>query len=551
MKLLKIGAIIVFVLVLALVGGGYWLIDSALTGSVKERMLAEAGERLGTSVSIRDLGVDMGSLLRLKPAVSMAGLAVANPPGFAKSNLLEADRVSALLDFSAALNRRVALTSMTIESPRVAIESNAAGKTNLDALVEKMSAKQSASATPAVSASGNATEFAVGEIAILGGTVTVGGDKTFRDLAFRLSGLEAGKASVVELGAKLFDSPNSIVTAKGAIGPFGGTSLPVDVTANLELALAELPKNVRERTLGELVADPGAASRVSLTLAPKGDLEGVLNAAGEVKLTSLLIGNPGDKNRLTLAGTAPLSIRAVKPLSGEELELRSEKASLQLGKGRWNGDLRATRKAVRLAGGISGAIRDVDVDQMMTSFAGSPGKVYGTLAIPEFALNFAGENAAQLQRSLTGRGRLTVDNGRFQLLSVLASIERALAGGGAAPQANGEFAQFSTAFEIANQAVAMNGISVTGPGLKIGGRGTVTFAKALNFRLDSTITGNTAQALKARTGGILGDDLRVPVTIAGTLDQPQVRPEIKSVAANAAKSAAQGILKSFFGNKKN
>lgn|GEM_PF-1071222 len=550
MKLLKIGAIVLVVLILVLVGGGYWLIRSALTGSVKERLLATAGERLGTRVSIRDLGVDLGSLLRLKPAVSIAGLAVANPPDFSNSNLLEADRVSAFLDFSAALDKRVALTSMTIQSPRVAIESNAAGQTNLDALVEKMGASKTASA-PTASAPATATEFAVGEITILDGTVAVAGQPALRDLAFRLSGLEPGKPSVVELAAKLFDSANSIVAAKGAIGPFGGGALPIDATANVDLVLAEIPKAVRERTLGELLSDPGTASRVSLTLAPKGDLEGALNAVGEAKIASLLIGPPGDKNRLTLAGTAPLALRALKPLSGEELELKIEKASLQLGAGRWTGNLRARRNGANLAGTLDGAIQSVDVNQMLTSFAATPNKVFGTLAIPKFALEFSGANAAALQRSLAGSGQLTISNGRFQGLSVLAAIERALAtGSDAPPQANGEFAQFSTAFRVANQAIALSAIDIAGPGVKIGGGGTVTFAKALNFRLESTVTGNAAQALKARTGGILSGDLRVPVVVAGTLDQPQVRPEVKSLAAGAAQSAAQGILKSFFGKKK-
>jgi uncharacterized protein involved in outer membrane biogenesis len=282
-----------------------------------------------------------------------------------------------------------------------------------------------------------------------------------------------------------------------------------------------------------------------LDLALQGDLYKVLNGSGAMEFSQFLIG-PDRANRLALAGKAPLTLRAEDALSGGPLDLSSQNATLKLGAGQWTGNIQAARRGETLSGSIDGNVRGVDINQMLTSFAKSPDVMYGTATVPRFQITFSGSNAAALQRSLNGNGSLNVANGRFKGLSVLAAIERALGG---QPTGTGEFAAFATNFAIRNQTVQLSDIAVSGPGLNISGQGTIGFDESLNISLQSTLTGAAADLLKARTGGFVSN-VRIPVTIAGTVSAPLVRPNVGGIAKNAATETIGNVLNNFLGGRK-
>jgi uncharacterized protein involved in outer membrane biogenesis len=310
----------------------------------------------------------------------------------------------------------------------------------------------------------------------------------------------------------------------------------------VQLALAEFPIEQRRRLLGELASAPGPDSRVVLDLALKGDLYKTLNGTGAIDFSQFFIGS-NQASRLALSGKAPLEMRLEDTLSGGPAEIESRNATLKLGSGEWAGNLKVARKGDTLTGGIDGAVRGVDVNQMLTSFANSPDVMYGTGTIPRFQIAFSGANSAELQRSLNGNGSLNVSNGRFKGLNVLATIERALGG---RPTGTGEFSSFTTNFSIRNQALQLTGIEATGPGINITGQGTVGFNEALNITLQSSLSGAAGDLLKARTGGIVSS-VTVPVTITGTVSNPQVRPNIAGLAKSAAKDAVTGAVGNVLG----
>lgn len=556
-KTVAIGVVLVLVIAAGVIA---YFVNSVVSGGAKDQLLSAASQKLGTKVDLKSYSMNLGSLLRLKPAITLTGLTVANPSGFSQRNLLEAQEVAANLDLSAVMQKRVAITSLDILAPKILIESNAEGKTNLEKLLkgaepgppqQAIPVQQASTAAPPTSSGG--TDISVGKITIDKGEVTlISATKPqpqimFRDLNLTLANLTPTSPCDIDLTTQLFEAGSSQFKLAGKAGPLGGTALPIDAKANVGLPLAEIPAKARQEYIGELAADPGKDSRIDAEVALKGDLYQTTEGPGQIKIANYLIG-ASQQGRLTLNGTAPLAIKAVDLISGDEVELRSQKATFQLGSGHWQGDLSLLRKAERMSGGINGAIQNVDVNQMLTSFAGTPNKVYGTLAIPQFNLTFAGQDPKDLQRSLAGQGRLTITNGQFKGLSVLAAIERAL--GGTASSTDGAFAQFATNFGIQKQVISMNQIAVEGPNININGQGTVGFNEALNFNLQSRLSGQTAESLKGLTRGFVSGDLIVPVQIAGTLDAPQVRPNTKALAQNATKSAVQGVLDKFLGGKK-
>lgn len=555
MKLINyiLGALVVLVLVVA--GAGAWLINSALSADGRARLVAEASKTMGVPVGLKGLDADVGALLRLKPSVVLTGLTVANPPGFSSGNLLEADRVSATVDFSAVLDKKIRMTSATIEEPRIVIESAADGRTNLSTILDGVKAKAASDAPAAANAEAErATEFRVDRVDLIGGTVLIAvrsgqqPRQTLRDLTIQLSDFVPGQPFQVQLSSKLYDSPNSSLTVGGFLGPLAGGALPLDAKAAINLALAEIPAAVRMENLGELAADPGAQSNIALLFSLKGNLTESAQGTGQLTIKQLQIGPKDAPGRLALSGQAPLIFSSRQLLAGGPVELRTQKASLRLGSGKWEGGLHLISRRGALAGTLDGAIDSVDVNQMLTSFAGSPGKLFGTLSVPLFSLRFSGNGAAALQKSLTGRGHLEIDKGRMKGLNVLAAIERALATSPTGPR-DGEFARLATDFTVENSAIQLSGINLTGPGMTLEGAGSIGFSTALDFALTSRLTGNTAEALRARTAGLMAGDLRVPLRIGGTLDAPQVRPEVKAMAKSAALGAAKGLLNNLFGSK--
>ncbi|MCX6594250.1 MAG: AsmA family protein [Acidobacteria bacterium] len=554
MKLIKyiLGALVVLVLVVA--GAGAWLINSALSADGRARLVAEASKVLGVPVGLKGLDADVGALLRLKPSVVLTGLTVANPPGFSSGHLLEADRVTATVDFSAVLDKKIRMTSATIEEPRIIIESAADGRTNLSTILDGVKAKASDAPAGANAEGERTTELRVDRVDLIGGTVLIAARpgqqprQTLRDLTIRLSDFVPGQPFQLQLSSKLYDSPNSSLTVGGFLGPLAGGALPLDAKAAINLALAEIPAPVRMENLGELAADPGPQSSVALLFSLKGNLSQSAQGTGQLTIKQLQIGPKDAQGRLALSGQAPLAFSSRQLLAGGPVELRTQKASLQLGSGKWEGGLHLISRRGTLAGTLDGAIESVDVNQMLTSFAGSPGKLFGTLSVPLFSLRFSGNGAAALQKSLAGRGHLEIDKGRMKGLNVLAAIERALATSPTGPQ-NGEFARLATDFTVENSAIQLSGINLTGPGMTMEGAGSINFSTALNFALTSRLTGNTAEALRARTAGLMAGDLKVPLRIDGTLDAPQVHPEVKAMAKSAAVGAVKGILNNFFGSK--
>jgi len=542
------------VVILIAVGVVAYFVNSLLSGGAKDQMIAAASKSLKTKVDFQSYGLDFGSLIKLTPAVRISGLTIANPQGYSARNMIEAQEVAASLDLRAVMDKRIVVRSLDIQSPKILIETGAGGKTNLETILSNLDSgpTQQASAAPAAADAG--TDVSVGEILMSHGTVTLASaqkpqpEVMFRDFQLTMSNLAANQACNLDLNTQLFEAGTSQLKVAGKAGPFGKDSLPIDAKASVALPLAEIPAKTRQIHFGDLAADPGKDSRIATDVALQGDLYKVATGTGQLKIDKFLVGPAGQQNRLTLNGTAPLTLKAVDLMSGDEFELQAPKATFSLGAGTWNGNLLLQRKSERLSGNLNGAIQNVDVNQMMTSFAGSPNKVYGTLAIPGFDLRFSGANSDELQRSLAGQGKLTVSNGKFQGLSVLSGIEKALGGGQGAQ--DGAFAQFATNFNLQKQNIALTGISATGPGVVINGQGNITFTKALNFNLQTKLTGAAADRIRGLSQGFVSGDLVIPVQVAGTLDNPQVRPEMKGLAKSAATNAVQGVLNNFLNKKK-
>ena len=136
--LLRLGLALLLLVLLGL-GSIWWRLD-ALAERVIER---GASERLGVETEIRSL------LLRpISGILSLRGLSIANPPGYAGS-FLAVDRARADLDVTTLRHEVIEVRDITLSGVEVTLE-EAQGGSNYDAIVSKLGAGQpnAASAGP-------------------------------------------------------------------------------------------------------------------------------------------------------------------------------------------------------------------------------------------------------------------------------------------------------------------------------------------------------------------------------------------------------------------
>jgi len=124
----------VFLIVLAvvIVGAGAiaWRVLSNLDAIVASLIESEGSKAMGTPVSVSGVEIDLRG-----GAAVIAGLNVANPPGWTAPNAFELDRVSVDIDLSSLKTPVIVLSEVDIDEVRIAYEMRANGANNLQDLL--------------------------------------------------------------------------------------------------------------------------------------------------------------------------------------------------------------------------------------------------------------------------------------------------------------------------------------------------------------------------------------------------------------------------------
>jgi len=314
--------------------------------------------------------------------------------------------------------------------------------------------------------------------------------------------------------------------------------------------VASIPEAMRREQFGKLLASPGSSAKANIEATVKGDLYGTLSGPAKLVLTSIKIG-PDDSHALPLSGETNATIAVAGVMSSPRFDLKVPDARLQFGKGEWTGGAEFQSHGEATSGGVHGAVRNVDINELLSSFTSASGKIYGLLAIPSFDLQFAGKNAGEMRNSLHGNGKLSVTQGKLGALDLLASIERAL---GQVNQ-DTEGAKGTTAFNtlsadltIGHAQIEVANLLLDGPALKAEGNGVIGFDQALNFNLVTHVSGNLARLVNTATFQQTSSGTSdLPLTVTGTTEAPRVRPNIKKVAPQVVKGLVDSFLKKKFG----
>jgi hypothetical protein len=203
-------------------------------GSIAERAIEEGGTTaLGveTRLDSADIGILSGEF-------GLAGLSIANPPGFERPNFLELDHASASASIRALLGDTVEIARVELVGVRLDIERGSDG-TNFGTLLERLSSSQEDSSE--VESRGKRfviRELALRDVAVsanpLAGSPATRVGLTLPEIVLHDVGEKRGGATLAELFSTLVE----VLLDAAARG--GAGLLPRDLLDDLETRLAGL-----------------------------------------------------------------------------------------------------------------------------------------------------------------------------------------------------------------------------------------------------------------------------------------------------------------------
>ncbi len=244
-------------------------------------------------VSFGDGDFDLAQWFLFQPAITLHDVSIGNPDGFSKSNLLDASEVSTQVALFSLFGDRIEIRSVTLGHPVLRVERNRQGKTNLEvaaALIANSATQGAASASEGAEGSeGKALAIEgfyldQGEVWYADAAKDSGNPTMFvGDIDLRLLDFSTDATCKLTLQASFYGGSRSEVRFNGRGGPFRSQSLPAQGELAIEIAPSEIPADLREEYLGELLHDPPGGSMVAFETTMQGDL--MKTFQGDGKLT--------------------------------------------------------------------------------------------------------------------------------------------------------------------------------------------------------------------------------------------------------------------------
>ena len=544
---LLLGVIVAFAALMLISG---LAIRAMLSGSGRDAVLAAMESRLKAPVSIEGGDFDLARWFRFTPAITLRGFSVGNPEGFSAGKMVEAEEVSAEVSLLSLFSDRIEVHSLVLRRPKLNLETNAEGRNNIGALFA--SSSEAGSEPPA---GASPPGLAVHGLYLEDGTVryveSSGAEPlTVDGIELELTDFAPDTSCRFALRGRLFGGEHCRIQFAGNAGPFAESSIPAKGDLQLEVSPAEVPVGVREKYFGTVLAEPGD-SRLDLSANVEGDLFAALKGKGELAFVEFQVG-PDTQSRLALEGRAPLELTAQRLLGEPDIHLAAPGAALKLGSGQWQGNAEFHFGKSQLKGYLNGAISGVEINQLLSAFTEAKGKLFGTTQIPDLQLSFAGGDSEELLNSLSGRGTITMENGRIAALdifnSVMTQAQKMLS---AETAASGEtqFVRFFSRWQIGDRHLQMSDILLESGSSALSGEGFLTFDHTLNFDLRTTVTGPLAVKLGGKPNSEGVPAAQIPVKVSGTLEAPKLRPDIAQAAKQQVKERVTDLLDSLFKKK--
>ncbi len=313
---LKIAAVIVAIVIVALGVGVFWLSRYVQSPEFKESVLKTAREKLGSDVKITDMTASLFS------GVTLKGIVIANPEGFS-GDLLRGESFVLRYQLLPLLRKRLQVDELSIVGADITLSRNAKGEWNYEFIGGKSDTPASSAAANNAPASGSDSsasvpvDVAISRVELRGANLAMLDEKgkllariedirvkTSVDYAGeKLSG--SGDASIETINAAdaLFirdvAAPMAISTEQIALAPLTGKLAGGAVTGDMTLHLkggARYTLNLRvaDSDMEKLLAEAGVAKKI---------ISGKLRALAAVEGTGGLPTIKGNGSMEVVGGT--------------------------------------------------------------------------------------------------------------------------------------------------------------------------------------------------------------------------------------------------------
>lgn len=481
-----------------------FLIDANTFRPTLEAKLSEA---LARRVKLGELHLKI-----LAGAVTASDLSIAEDPAYGKEPFLHAQAIRIGVEIVPLIfSRRLNVTRLVVEKPRVQLIQSASGNWNFSTLGSRDAA---APKTASAAQAGKPIYLSVKLVSIEDGRFSVG-----------RSGRPPLVLEKVNLDLRNFSATTLFPFSFRASAPMGG-AIRIEGSAG--------PLNNRDMSRTPLTAKL-EIDKWSLDGWGIVSLDGEAQSDGSTARLSAKL--RADQLKLADHGT-----HAVKPV---EFDFAAEH-QLADGAGQvTKGDLRIGAAPARL-GGSYAARGESTVLHLTLNGANMPVPELAAL-LPAFGIALPAGSSLQggtatvklamdgpVNRLVTA-GTISLSDttlGGFDLGRKMAAIQ-ALTGIGA--DRNTTIQTLAAAIRLSSEGAAAENLQLVVPSIgEMAGGGTISPANALDFRMTARVAGQS-----------------IPFLVGGTTADPAFRPDVKAVVTEKAKGLAGGLLKGLLNRKKN
>jgi AsmA protein len=541
-----------------------------------ETQLATA---LGRQVGIGDISLSIFS-----GGVTVTDVSIADDPAFSKSPFLTTKSLSVGVEvLPLILSKKLEVRSLTVKDPEVNLIHGTNGTWNYSSLGATKSAGKNPAPASSQGGAPGAEAMSVGKLSIENGKIIVStAGSSAKPSIYQNVDLEASNLSYTsQFPFKLTATGpgNSALKVEGKAGPMNAADAsltPLNATVGVQhLDLA---------STGFLDASSGIGGLVDFT----GELNSdgnQLNSKGTVKATKLKLSAAGQPS------SVPLNVDYATTYA-----LKSQSGNLN------QGDIHLGNALARLNGAYNTASESAKLDMRLNAQAMPVTDLEGFLpavgvVVPSGSKLQGGSLTVNL--TVTGpadklviSGPINLSNAKlagFSLKSKLGALGSIPglggSGGGGGGGSDTDIQTLSATVRNDPSGTKIDSLNLVMPSLgTVTGNGTVSAAGQLNFKLVANLSGaagaltgavgaagagsalgggklGMVSALAGGGGGGGGSSKGIPFIVQGTTSNPQVIPDTKSIAVNAAKGAvpggqggttgaAAGALGGLFGKKK-
>jgi hypothetical protein len=171
----------------------------------------------------------------------------------------------------------------------------------------------------------------------------------------------------------------------------------------------------------------------------------------------------------------------------------------------------------------------IDTGALLDAVAGRDTRVEGEGHVE---MNMRGRVDETFAQTMAGRARLQVARGVLRDFPLLASINRAFKLA-EADSRDTRFERLSASFDVSGGAATTSDLAIDAADLRVTAAGRIGFDGALNLRGRAAVSAERASAAVASVRELArlrsgSGEIVVPLTIAGTLDQPQFGIDVKA-----------------------